>query len=136
MALSSDAATAFANDLEIIGAAMGSIARKGTLANRCLLTEEQKGYLINTEIQLLRAAATTRAQAIILDADVIKGQLDNLQEVARTIAQSLARIQEAQKIIDIAAAATAVISSIASGNSLMVSGSLEKLMQSISDTSN
>jgi hypothetical protein len=129
--LSSDAATAFSNNLKVIGLAMGNIGKKGMLANGSLLTDEQKDYLIDTEIQLFRAAATTSARAIALDAGAIKSQLDSLQEVATTIEQSLDRIQDAQKIIDIASAAAAVISSVATGNSLIISGSLDKLMEDI-----
>jgi hypothetical protein len=126
----------FANNLNDIGMAIGDISQKGTLSAGQPLTHQQKDFLLNCQIQLLRSSAALRAQAITLDVDSVKDQLARLQEATGNIVQVLGRVNEVQKIMDIAGAAIAVVSSLVTGNILEVSGPLGKLLESISESKN
>jgi hypothetical protein len=130
--LSSGQAIEFSDDLDTIGLAIGTIRQGGVLSNGQSLTSQQKDYLLSCQIQLLRSSATFSTQAITLNGDTIKDQLTGLAAAAKTIDRALARIQETQKIMDIAAAAVGVVSSVATGNGVSVAESLEKLVGEIS----
>jgi hypothetical protein len=131
--LTAAAAIEFADDLATIVLAISNLHKKNSTYWE-LLTSQQKDYLLNCQIQLMRSSALFYAKAITLNAEKIKNQLDGLRAASKTIDDSLNSIKDAQKVIDIAGLALNVASSVASGNVLTVSESLGKLLQNISGT--
>jgi hypothetical protein len=118
----------FANDLSAVGYALGKIGQKGVLGSWQSLTSDQRDYLLSCQVELLRSAATITAQGITLEDANFKNLLDDLQDVATAVSQTLNRVAEIQDVMNIATTALTLASAVAAGNTAGISSSLERLL--------